>query len=85
LEHGDDAETRSDDSQNNIKGDEAVTPAHEEGRHHGQDRSGTGAGLSDARLAAISGTLKERFAIGHCTIQLEHGDEAHPCAQESVD
>ncbi len=41
-----------------------------------------GAGLNDARLAAICGAMKERFAIGHCTIQLEHGDEAHPCAQE---
>jgi cobalt-zinc-cadmium efflux system protein len=41
--------------------------------------------LDDARLASIAGVLKERFAIGHCTIQLEHGDDAHPCAQEPLD
>ena len=44
-----------------------------------------GAGLDDARLASIAATLKERFTVGHCTIQLEHGDEAHPCAQEPAD
>jgi len=44
-----------------------------------------GAGLDDARLASIAATLNERFRIGHCTIQLEHGDEAHPCAQEPQD
>ena len=44
-----------------------------------------GAGLNDARLADITTTLRQRFAIGHCTIQLEHGDEAHPCAQEPAD
>lgn len=43
------------------------------------------AGLDDGRLVSIAGILKDRFAIGHCTIQLEHGDEAHPCAQEPVD
>jgi cobalt-zinc-cadmium efflux system protein len=44
-----------------------------------------GAGLEDARLAIICDAMKERFGIGHCTIQLEHGDEAHPCAQEPTD
>ena len=44
-----------------------------------------GAGLDDSRLASIAGTLKERFRIGHSTIQLEHGDEAHPCEQEPAD
>ncbi len=44
-----------------------------------------GAGLDDSCLASIAETLKARFTVGHCTIQLEHGDEAHPCAQEPVD
>ena len=43
-----------------------------------------GAGLDDSRLGSIARTLKDRFTVGHCTIQLEHGDEAHPCAQEPV-
>ena len=38
-------------------------------------------GLDDGRLASITASMKERFSIGHCTIQLEHGDDAHPCAQ----
>lgn len=40
------------------------------------------ASLDDGRLASISASMKERFTIDHCTIQLEHGDEAHPCAQQ---
>lgn len=43
------------------------------------------AGLEDARLSSICTVMKERFAIGHCTIQLEHGDGAHPCALESAE
>ena len=38
--------------------------------------------LDDGRLASIAATMKKRFTIGHCTIQLEHGDDAHPCAQQ---
>ena len=38
--------------------------------------------LNDARLRQVCGTLRDRFRIGHSTIRLEHGDEAHPCQQE---
>lgn len=40
-----------------------------------------GAGLDDARLAQTASVLREKFRIAHCTIQLEHGDDAHPCVQ----
>ena len=40
-----------------------------------------GAGLDDARLAQTATVLRERFRIAHCTIQLEHGDDEHPCVQ----
>ena len=39
--------------------------------------------LSDAQLRAAADVLRDRFKIGHCTIQPEPGDGAHPCAQES--
>jgi cobalt-zinc-cadmium efflux system protein len=42
------------------------------------------AGLGDADLASICDVMKDRFSIGHCTIQIEHGDDAHPCAQEAA-
>ena len=37
-----------------------------------------GAGLDDQRLATICDGLRSRFRIGHSTIQLEHGEGAHP-------
>lgn len=39
--------------------------------------------LDDARLASICWQLKDRFRIGHATVQLKHGDSAHPCDQAS--
>jgi cobalt-zinc-cadmium efflux system protein len=39
--------------------------------------------LDDARLATICRELNHRFRIGHATIQLERGDDAHPCDQAS--
>jgi cobalt-zinc-cadmium efflux system protein len=36
-----------------------------------------GGGLDDQRLATTCDVLRSRFRIGHCTIQLEHGDEPH--------
>jgi len=38
--------------------------------------------LDDALLAHIQRELRERFAIGHVTVQFELGDAAHPCGQE---
>ena len=35
--------------------------------------------LDDSFLTRICDELREKFAIGHATIQLERGDEAHPC------
>ncbi len=37
------------------------------------------ASIDDALLARINHDLRERFRIGHVTVQLELGDEAHPC------
>jgi cobalt-zinc-cadmium efflux system protein len=38
--------------------------------------------LDDARLRRVCDALRDRFRIDHSTIQLEHGDVAHPCRQE---
>ena len=40
------------------------------------------AGLDDGLLARTCEELHEKFGIGHSTIQLERGDEAHPCRLE---
>ncbi len=37
--------------------------------------------LDDALLARAGAELREKFGIGHTTIQVERGDEAHPCRQ----
>ncbi len=37
------------------------------------------AAVDDALLARACEGLRERFGISHATIQLESGDEAHPC------
>ena len=34
---------------------------------------------SDRFIAQISSELRERFGVGHATIQVETGDEFHPC------
>ena len=39
----------------------------------------------DAFLARACGDLHERFSIEHATLQLEHGDGAHPCSLAPVD
>ena len=39
------------------------------------------AGFDDALLARTCTELREKFGIGHATIQCERGDEAHPCRQ----
>ena len=39
--------------------------------------------VDDALLARIHADLRERFGIGHSTVQFELGDRAHPCGQES--
>ncbi len=39
-----------------------------------------GATLDDGFLAGIQETLRDRFGIGHATLQVEAGDPAHPCA-----
>ena len=39
--------------------------------------------IDDERLRTTADVLRTRFRIGHCTIQLEHGDDAHPCTQAS--
>jgi cobalt-zinc-cadmium efflux system protein len=41
--------------------------------------------VDDALLSRIHADLRERFGIGHCTVQLELGDRAHPCGQEDDD
>jgi cobalt-zinc-cadmium efflux system protein len=38
-----------------------------------------GAALDDAFLASACTGLRQRFGIGHATLQLEQGDAAHPC------
>ncbi len=37
--------------------------------------------VDDASLARIRADLREKFAIGHSTVQFELGDAAHPCSQ----
>ena len=37
--------------------------------------------IDDGLLARVCNDLQERFQIGHVTIQLECGSEAHPCKQ----
>jgi cobalt-zinc-cadmium efflux system protein len=37
------------------------------------------ASIDDALLARINHDLRERFRIGHVTVQFELGDAAHPC------
>jgi len=34
----------------------------------------------DPFIAQVAGELRGRFAVGHATIQVETGDERHPCA-----
>jgi len=34
---------------------------------------------SDRFIAQVAQELRERFGIGHATIQVETGDELHPC------
>jgi len=36
----------------------------------------------DGFLAEIAQELEQRFRIGHTTLQIEHGDPAHPCGLE---
>lgn len=38
-----------------------------------------GGGVDDAWLATAARELRERFRIGHATLQVESGDPAHPC------
>ncbi|MDQ2664595.1 MAG: cation diffusion facilitator family transporter [Gemmatimonadota bacterium] len=37
--------------------------------------------INDDRLRSACDALRDRFRIGHCTIQLEHASAAHPCEQ----
>jgi len=37
----------------------------------------------DSILASTKATLHERFVIENSTVQIEHGDSAHPCEQSS--
>lgn len=39
-----------------------------------------GAAVDDGFLDAVQQGLRERFGIGHATLQVEQGDPAHPCA-----
>ncbi|MBL6079488.1 cation transporter [Belnapia sp. T18] len=39
-----------------------------------------GAAMDDGFLNAVQQGLRERFGIGHATLQVEQGDPAHPCA-----
>jgi cobalt-zinc-cadmium efflux system protein len=41
--------------------------------------------VDDSLLARIHAELRERFGIGHSTVQFELGDRAHPCGQEAED
>jgi cobalt-zinc-cadmium efflux system protein len=38
-----------------------------------------GGGLDDALIARACAVLRDRFAIAHTTIQIEHGAREHPC------
>ncbi|WP_455385913.1 cation diffusion facilitator family transporter [Acidihalobacter prosperus] len=40
--------------------------------------------LDDALLGELAAELKSRFGIHHVTIQLEHGDAAHPCPLDAA-
>ena len=42
------------------------------------------ASIDDALLSRINRELHEKFAIDHCTVQFERGDEAHPCGQAAT-
>lgn len=42
------------------------------------------ASVDDALLARIGTELRQRFGIGHTTVQFELGDAAHPCRQEPL-
>ena len=35
---------------------------------------------SDRFIAEVANELRQRFGVGHATIQVETGDELHPCA-----
>jgi cobalt-zinc-cadmium efflux system protein len=37
------------------------------------------AGLDDGFLTTVQEALRDRFGIGHATLQVEAGDPAHPC------
>jgi cobalt-zinc-cadmium efflux system protein len=39
------------------------------------------ASFDDALLSRINREMHEKFAIDHCTVQFERGDDAHPCGQ----
>lgn len=39
-----------------------------------------GAGTDDALLRRACDELRDRFGIGHATLQVEHGNPAQPCA-----
>jgi cobalt-zinc-cadmium efflux system protein len=41
--------------------------------------------VDDSLLARVHAELRERFGIGHSTVQFELGDRAHPCGQEGED
>jgi cobalt-zinc-cadmium efflux system protein len=43
------------------------------------------ASTNDALLSRINDELLRIFRIGHCTVQFERGDAAHPCGQASGD
>ena len=36
--------------------------------------------LDDRFITQVADQLRERFGIGHATIQIETGDGSHPCA-----
>ena len=44
-----------------------------------------GDGNTDALLSRICRELHDRFGIAHATLQIEHGDEAHPCRLAPAD
>ncbi|MDB5373539.1 MAG: cation transporter [Belnapia sp.] len=44
-----------------------------------------GAAMDDGFLAGLCQGLRERFGIGHATLQVEAGDPAHPCALASAE
>ncbi len=40
--------------------------------------------VGDELLAQVAGELHDRFGIEHATLQIEHGDGAHPCPSCSL-